>query len=157
MLFFVLFALGWGALFACFVRKSIFDFNLVGRQFNWSRRGIYGKKTGIIPLDQIKSAFVEISSSDNGSTYRPVLSTSQGPFPLINYFTGGSKRRYESIAAAINAALQTNPAEAMDEQILALATSGQWIEAIEMTRKRYGYDLEQAQQFVDGIIKQRGA
>jgi hypothetical protein len=76
---------------------------------------------------------------------------------LINYFTGGSKRRYESIAAAINAALQTNPAEAMDEQILALATSGQWIEAIEMTRKRYGYDLEQAQQFVDGIIKQRGA
>jgi hypothetical protein len=89
-LFFALFALGWGALFSCFVKKSIFDFDLVGRQFNWSRRGSYGKKEGVIPLDQIKSAFVEISSSDNGSTYRPVLSTSQGPFPLMNYFTGGS-------------------------------------------------------------------
>ncbi len=151
----VLFALLWGAVFSIFVRKNTFNFDLVNRQLAWTRRSIYGTKAGIMPFSQIKGAIVEtFCSGEGGPSYRPALSTDQGTFPLMNYYAGGTSKTYERIVAAINAALQTNPVPAMEEKILELATSGQWVAAIEMTRKRYGYDLAQAKQFVDGLTKQ---
>jgi len=40
----------------------------------------------------------------------------------------------------------------LDDEILRLAQSGQTLPAIEMTRKRYGYSLAQARQFVQDLI-----
>ena len=137
VLFFLLFSVGWAAIFACFVKKVSYDFDLVNRQLKWSRRGLYGKKEGVMSLDDIRGATVDTRwSSDSGRTYCPVLSTSNGMFPLLNYYNT-DKSEYERIAAAINAALKANPAAAMDDEILELLSQGdsQWLAAIQMVQK----------------------
>ena len=153
VLFFLLFSLVWAGLFAFVVKKVTYDFDLVGRRLAWSRRGLYGKKEGTISLDDIRGATVDSQwSSDSGRTYCPVLSTTNGMFPLLNYYNT-HKYEYERIAAAVNAALKANPAAAMEDEILKLISQGdsQWLSAIQMVQKRYGYDLPQARQFVDAL------
>jgi hypothetical protein len=155
VVFSVFFSLVWGAVFSIFVRKSAFNFDLVNRELSWTRRSIYGTKAGIIPFSQIKGALVEIFSSGNSSsTYRPALSTDQGTFPLMTYYTR-DKSEYERIATAINAALKANPVSAMEDEILELLSQGdsRRLLVIQMVRERYGYDLLQARQFVDTLTE----
>jgi hypothetical protein len=114
-----------------------------------------GKKEGGIAFDEIRGAKVDMFWMSGAPGYRPVLSTSQGTFPLLNYYTGGdfTKRDYEPLVAAINTALKADGASAMEDEILELVAQGQnqRLAAIRMVQQRYGYDLHHAQQFVDAL------
>lgn len=149
-----LFSLGWAALFACFVKRSVYDFDLLRRELVWSQRGIYGKKEGILPFDRIRSAVVHAFSSGDGTgtAYRAVLSLDKGVFPLTSYFDRNTED-HQRVVAAINKALKKNIASGLEDEILDLAASGRRIPAIQMVRKRYGYDLVEASKFVDGLIE----
>ncbi|MBN2578934.1 MAG: hypothetical protein JXB10_08080 [Pirellulales bacterium] len=156
LLFFILFAVGWDAVMLWFAKLSTFDFDLVHRQLYWRRRSVYRKKSGIIPFDQIRGASVDILPSGSGSSYRLVLSTVQGTVPVMDYYTGGGRsdaKEYERIAAVVNAALKTHPAAEMEDQILELLAGGHRLAAIQMAMQRYGYDLNQASQFVDSLTQ----
>ena len=74
---------------------------------------------------------------------RPLLGTIEGEEPA------------ESIRRAINDALHvtTTQAQQMETDILELARAGRTIDAIKLARTRYGYDLTQAKQFVDGLSR----
>ena len=145
----------WAARFLWITKRSTFEFDLVGRELTWRRVGVLRKDQGQIPFDQIRCAMVDIFSSSSGSSYRLALSTTQGIFPLMTYFTGGTftEREYERLAAAINAALKTKPADGMENDILDKAIAGQRFAAIQLAQKRYGYDLAQAKQFVDELLE----
>jgi hypothetical protein len=147
----------WAGLFLWITKRSIFEFDLIGRQLMWRRGGILRKEEGRIPFDQIRCAMVDAFSGDSGSccSYRLPLSTTDGIFPLMSYFSGGKfrEKEYERLAAAINAAIKTNPADGLERDILDKAAAGQRFAAIELAAKRYGCDLIQAKQFVDDLLK----
>jgi hypothetical protein len=158
LLVFTLVGLVWAGLFSLGVRKSTFDFDLLRRELAWTHRGIYRKRTGVLPFDRIKGAMVEVWQGDKMSSvlsYRPILTMTQGTFPLIGYFAGGSSARwkYDSVVATVNKALQTDAASQMDDEILEILAGGQRLAATEMVRKRFGYDLAQANAFVASLIK----
>ena len=158
--FAAVFTLIWSAIFSFVVKRGVYDFDLVGRRLLWSRRSIIGKKKGIIPFGNIRGAIVDISAGGGRqSTYRPALATTDGTFPLLTYHTGGkfTQRHYERIAAVINAALQANPASAMEDEILRLSSAGQTLAAIEMARKRFGFDLAEAHRFVEGLTERQAS
>ena len=147
----------WAALFLWITKRSTFEFDLIGRKLTWRRVGVLRKAEGQIPFEQIRCAMVDTFSGDRSSScsYRLALSTTQGIFPLMTYFTGGkfTEREYERLAAAINAALKTKPAEGMESDILDKAVAGERFAAIQLAQKRYGYDLAQAKQFVDELLE----
>jgi hypothetical protein len=149
----------WAALFLWITKKSTFDFDLIGRELTWRRVGVLRKSEGRIPFDQIRCAMVDIFSSSDSTSYRLALSTTQGIFPLMSYFTGGkfTEREYSRLADAINAALKMNPADGLESDILSKAAAGQIFAAIRLAQKRYGYDLAQAKQFVDELRERPSA
>lgn len=107
------FVLLWVGLAAWIVQSYRYDFDLVRRELVWSRRSIFRKKLGRIPLDEIRTARIDINPSATAQTsYRPALVTSHGSFPLLNGLTGGSKRQYEHIVEAINQVLPVNSSRA---------------------------------------------
>ena len=157
---FVGIALVWGGGVSFFAKRVTYDFDLVRRQLHWRRRSIYGTKEGLMPFDDIKCAWVEaIRSSDDdvGGTwmYCPALSTTHGKFPLLNFSTGGSYagQQFQRLADAINAALKASGATILEDEIRRLVSQGEGPAAVELARKRYGYDLLQAQQFIDSLAK----
>jgi hypothetical protein len=156
-LFFVLFAVGWDALLLWFAELSDFNFDLMERRLVWSRRNVFRKKAGIIPFDQIRGATVDILSSSNGTSYRLVINSQAGTVPVTSSYTGRGRpsvaKELGRIAETVNAALKTNPASEMEDQILALAAAGQRLAAVQLARQRYGGDLNRASRFVDELTK----
>jgi hypothetical protein len=146
----------WAALFLWITKRSVFEFDLIGRQLTWHRAGVFRREEGQMPFDQIRCAMVDVFCGDcgGGCSYRLALSTTQGIFPLMTYFTGSkpSERRYARLAAAINAAMKTNPADGLESDILEKAAAGQMFAAIRLAAKRYDLDLAQAKQFVDELV-----
>jgi hypothetical protein len=158
--FFLAFIIGWDAILLLFVKLSIFEFDLVERRLVWIQRGVYRKKGGTLPFDQIQGAKVDILSSGDGTSYRLALSTQQGTVPMMGSYTGHGRptvaKALGQIAAAVNEALKTNPASEMEDEILALASAGQHLAAVQMARQRFGWDLNQANKFVEGLTERLG-
>src|SRR5437016_3238962 len=55
---------------AILTRRSVFHFDLKTRQLTWSRRGLFGKRDGILAFDQIRGAIVQTINSEDGLSYR---------------------------------------------------------------------------------------
>lgn len=149
-----------GALFcfvigAIFTKRSEFDFDFVDRKLRWKRRGLFTNTRGVIPLDQIRSATLQSHwSSNDGRTYRIAVLTAAGDVPLTESYSAGEEKP-KRIRDAINTALQVSVGEGeqMENEILDLALAGRKIDAIALARQRYGYDLAQAKQFVEGLAR----
>ena len=108
IVFAVVFSGIWVAIFSFFVKRSHFEFDSSQRQLTWSRRGLFSKKGGVVPFDEIEKARVDIFAGSSGqSSWRPSLITKQGCIPLKPSYTGGgfARRESEKIAGAINALL----------------------------------------------------
>jgi hypothetical protein len=66
-------------------------------KLTYSRVGLLGRKSGEIHISEIYSVGVEeASGSKGGTTYRVVLQTKRGKFPLTNYFSSGYQSGYQS-------------------------------------------------------------
>ena len=102
-LFALLFSLFWLGTFSWLVRRLTFDFDLVRRELRWNQWSVFGTKSGVMPFAEIRRATIESGKSKGSLTYRPVLLTRHGTFPLLNYSTSGffAKRRFEHIVTAI--------------------------------------------------------
>jgi hypothetical protein len=137
---------------AVFTKRSEFDFDLVAKTLTWRRRGVFTNIGGVLPLDQIRSATVESESGDGGLTYRVALHTQAGTIPLAESYDG-NRAPADRVRAAINDALHLNldAHQQIETDILELALAGRKIDAIAMARQRYGYDLKQAKDFVEGL------
>ena len=139
---------------ALFTKRSVFDFDAVRRQLTWRRQGLLDAKGGIVPFDQIKYAVVQISTgSESGFSYRVALSTAAGDIPLTLSYDSYNDKQCDQIRMTINDLLQANIASEIENDILHMVESGRKIDAIKLTTKRYGYDLTQAKQFVEGLMK----
>jgi hypothetical protein len=139
---------------AVFTKRSTFDFDLAARTLTWRRRGIFTNIGGVVALDQIRCATVQSCNSGDGDlTYRVALLTqSAGEIALTDSYDG-NRELADRVRTAINDALEINldVNEQIETDILELARAGRKIDAIALTRKRYGYDLTQAKQFVDDL------
>jgi hypothetical protein len=138
-----------------FVKRAVFEFDLVRRELAWRRRGIFGERNGAVPLDRIRRAVVQSMNSSDGTTYRVALLTDDGDLPLTDAYSSGQSNK-KRISDTINRALnidQSDPQAAIEDEILDLARSGKKIEAIRLTRERYGYDLAKAKDFVEGLLQ----
>jgi hypothetical protein len=140
-----------------FTKRSEFDFDLVARKLTWRRRGLFTNIGGIVPLDEIRCATVQSrNDGDSGLTYRVVLlltrSGDRSEIPLTEPYDGNGLRA-EKVRSAINQALQIKlgPNQQMENDILELALAGRKIDAIALARTRYGYNLTQAKEFVEGL------
>jgi hypothetical protein len=136
-----------------FTQRSEFTFDFVARTLTWTRRNLFGRSGGVVPLRQVRRALLDVhDSSDGGPTYNVVLQTDAGPLELSAFHTSG-EARYIRIRDAINAALAvaSTEAEQSDAEILALALAGRKMDAVVLVRTRYGYDLAQAKAFVEGL------
>ena len=157
MCVFVLLAVVWVLLCGVFCKRSQFEFDLIRQQLVWNRWGLYGHKRGIVPFDQIQCASVQSSTGSSaeggGLSYRVALSTTQGCLPLTDSYSQGEAKQCERIRSTINSVLQSNNASESENDILALAAHGQKLAAIVLARERYGYDLTQARQFVEELLK----
>jgi hypothetical protein len=153
---FLVFIILWDALLLLFVKRSVFDFDLVERRLLWNRRSIYRNRGGMIPFAKIRGVTVDVLSGD-GTSYRLVLTTERETIPMMASYTGQGRpsvaKELGRIAAVVNAALKTNPAVEMEDKILELASSGNYVAAVQMARQRYGDDLNQARRFVDELMK----
>jgi hypothetical protein len=136
---------------AVFTKRSVFEFDLVQRQLRWKRGGLFGSSHGLVPFDQIRSATVQSLSGD-APTYRVAVLTHEGEIPLTDAYSAGSEPS-ESIRTAINKVLDAAPANEMENDIQELALGGRKIDAIRLARTRYGYDLAQAKEFVEGLLR----
>ena len=140
---------------AVFVKRAVFEFDLVRRELAWRRSGVFGQRGGVVPFDRIRRAVVQSMNSSDGTTYRVALLTEDGDLPITDAYSTGEAKK-QRISETINRALnveQVDPQTAMDDQILDLARSGKKIEAIHLTRERYGYDLAKAKDFVEGLLQ----
>lgn len=137
-----------------FTKRVEFHFDLVARELRWRRRGLFTNERGVVPLEQIRSASVESHSGGEGEqTYRVVLKTTGGPLPLTDSFSSGAGP-CNDMRDAINGTLKrpVDAARQAEEQIVELALGGRKLEAVELVRQRYGYDLARAREFVDGLV-----
>jgi hypothetical protein len=137
---------------AVFTKRSAFEFDLVRRRLTWSRRGLFTRAGGTLPIDEIRSATVQSLNNGDTPTYRVALLTAGGKIPLTDAYSGG-RQRADAIRSAINDALKLNVDAnvQVESDILELARAGRTIDAVKLTRERYGYDLAQAKQFVDEL------
>ena len=138
---------------AAFTNRSEFDFDLVAKQLTWRRRGLFTNAGGVVPFEQIRGANVEAHNDNDGDlTYRVVLRTENGTIPLTETYDG-IRERSDRIRTAIVEALtlDLDQNQQIESDILALALAGRKIDAITLARKRYGYDLAAAKQFVEGL------
>jgi hypothetical protein len=139
---------------AVFTKRSEFNFDFVQKNLTWRRRGLFTNTGGIVPLEQITRAAVESHQDDSVTTYRVVLKTAHGSVPLTDSYAS-NRDTADRIRTAINDALKltldTN--EQIETDILDLALAGRKIDAIALARQRYGYDLTQAKQFVEGLTR----
>jgi hypothetical protein len=134
-LFAAILALVWLVIPSWFVRKLTFDFDLVQKELRWYQWSLWGKKSGAIPFREIRHATLDESYSDSGLMFRPVLLTLDGRFPLLNYSTNGffTRRRFERIVVAINAALgRSAPRDAKDD-LDVTAEEGRLARTVHMT------------------------
>ena len=153
VLFFLLFSVGWAAIFALFVKRVTYDFDLLNRRLAWSRRGLYGKKEGIMSLDDIRGVTVDTRwSSDSGRTYCPVLSTSNGMFPLLNYTTPTNRTTSELRPPSTRHSRRTRqrPWTTRSSNFYRRATRNGF-RPFRWCKSDYGYALPQARQFVDAL------
>ena len=139
---------------AFFTKRSEFRFDRAARLLTWRRRGLFTRVGGVLPFDQVRRALVDAhADGDGGPTYAIVLATDAGRIPLTDAYWSGARAKYDAIRDAINATLSvaTTADEQVETEILELALAGRKIDAVALARKRYGYDLAQAEQFVDGL------
>jgi hypothetical protein len=139
---------------AVFTKRSEFNFDFVQKNLTWRRRGLFTNTGGIVPLEQITRAAVESHQDDSVTTYRVVLKTAHGSVPLTDSYSS-NRETADRIRTAINDALKltSTPSEQIETDILDLALAGRKIDAIALARQRYGYDLTQAKQFVEGLTR----
>ena len=140
-----------------FTKRSEFAFDFVTKQLAWRRRGLFTRAAGVVPLAEVREAFVQINPSrDNGMPmYRLAVRTDGGVVPLTDAFDTDEvkpNRVRDRINAALNVTA-TDPAQLAESAILELALAGQKIEAIKLARLHYGYELAEAKAFVEGLSK----
>ena len=135
-------------------KRSEFDFDLVGRKLHWKRRGLFTNTGGVLPLDQIRHASIESISSDGDLSYRVVLHTSSQTIPLTDSYDN-DREKADRVRAAINDALKLNldADKQIENDILEMAIAGRKIDAITLARQRYGYNLTEARDFVEGLTQ----
>jgi hypothetical protein len=138
-----------------FTKRSEFHFDFIARELRWKRRGLFTNQVGAVPFDQIRSAAIETNTDGEGSdTTRPVLKTASGVLGITDA-SSSNTARHRQICDAINRALgvSRDTAKEIETQILEYALAGKKMEAIKLARSRYGYDLGQAKEFVEGLSK----
>ncbi len=95
---------------AYITRRSVFSFDLVRRELEWSRTSIFGRKAGVVPFHQIKGAHLDSMRDNRGRPeYRVTLSLMDGELPLANMFWRGTPDSYQNVCDAINGALGRSP------------------------------------------------
>lgn len=137
---------------AIFTKRSVFEFDLVNRQLRWKRGGLFGSRHGLVPFNLIRSATVQSLNSSGTHTYRVAVLTKEGEIPLTDAYSTGVEQP-ERIRTAINSVLNAAPANQIENDILEMALAGRKIDAIQLARTRYGYDLAQAKEFVEGLLR----
>ena len=107
----------------------------------------------MVPFEQIRYAWTECSSDGDGDTFGVTLKTDAGPLSLSPFFSSGQSR-FDRIREAINRALDVRFSDAATTapDILELVLSGKKRDAVNLARKRYGYDMTQAREFVEGLV-----
>lgn len=88
--------------------KRDFQFDKAARKLTWRRRFLLSQRGGEMPFEDITDAVVEARNlGDNGGkAYRLVLKTAQGPLPVCDAYTTGTKAACETAAARIREILR---------------------------------------------------
>jgi hypothetical protein len=137
---------------AIFTKRSFFEFDLVNRQLRWKRGGLFSRHHGLVPFDLIRRATVQSLGAGDTPTYRVAMLTKEGEIPLTDAYSSGIEAP-DRIRTAINNILNAAPPNEMENDIQEMALAGREIDAIRLARERYGYDLTQAKEFVEGLLR----
>ncbi|HVU38519.1 MAG TPA: hypothetical protein VHC95_09300 [Opitutales bacterium] len=91
-----------------FFSKRDFQFDKAARKLTWRRRLLLSQRGGEMPFADITDAVVEVRNlGDNGGkAFRLVLKTAQGPLPVCDAYTTGTKAACETAAARIREILR---------------------------------------------------
>jgi len=88
-----------------FTQRSVFHFDPAARRVVWRRTGLFTRKGGEIPFEQIRCALVQtLDSGGDGPSYRAALMTDAGEVPLTDAYCGNITPS-EQARDAINAVL----------------------------------------------------
>jgi hypothetical protein len=141
------------------IGRSSFTFDQLQQQLTWKRTGIFGSKSGVVPLAQIRWAYVEhdsnqLSQSRQQPNARLALELEEGSLPFSGVYSG-SDLQWERARDAINEFLGRQPGEGAagrpDDDIRKLVQAGQLVEAIKLVRERLDCSLEEAKSIVDDV------
>jgi len=152
--FFGALAAGLAFLFAVavFGERSTFCFRRQERRVVWSRKGLLGRKGGVLPFAQIRKALIQTGrSSEQSGTCRVTLLTDAGELPLSRFYHGGEKGKCEEIARAIRTVLEQRRDSLIEDSIVELVVAGNKIEAVKLAREHYGMSLTEARSFVEKL------
>lgn len=79
-------------MFAVVFKKIRFEFNRAKGRLEWSQRGVFSRKGGVVPLSEIENVIFKISHSDPGEVeYIVFIITTRGKMPK-NVFTTNEKQ-----------------------------------------------------------------
>ena len=138
------------------VNRCVFIFDLAHRQLTWSRAGLFGRKGGLVPFDQLTGAVVEVmsdpSTKDRRLSHRLAVKTRTGEIPLTaGYYSGLKGKSFDEIRDTINRALgksAISPERANDDEVHAMIADMQSDDAIKLVQERRGCSLLEARQIV---------
>jgi hypothetical protein len=96
---------------AYITKRSVFTFDLVRRQLEWSAASLFGRQGGIVPFHEIECARIATVSDNRGRPeYRVLLSLPDSELPLANMYWRGSEQTYRKVCDTINRAIGKSPA-----------------------------------------------
>ena len=142
---------------AVFTRRTVFVFDLVQQQVSWSRRSLFGWKSGTLAMGRITGCIVQMMQMDREApTYRLTLASPDGDLPLTETYSSGSVAARQKMREVIHAALglPTPEPEAkpdIDDQVKALLTNGRLIAAVKLIRDTRGGSLKEAKEYVESL------
>ena len=135
-----------------FLRRIVIQFDRRIGLATWKRWSVAGTTGGAIPLSDIKDVVTEPLPGNHGTTYRVVLVTSDGRWPLTDYYVG-NLYSCNKVTEALLAFLSLPPkpdASSFAENLRYLVDSGKKIEAIKLVRQQRTLSLAEAQALIQG-------
>lgn len=145
---------GFGFLLACGGlllfkwERTVFDTR--GQRIRWSKQSLLSTRKGEIPFSAVERLLIDTTRSETAvSTARLVLQTGSERLPLTAHYSRSraawlpTKRRIEQILGL--------PQCSLEEDLRALKTQGQVIEAVMLLRQERGLGLREAKEEVERL------
>lgn len=157
MLGFIICFFGFVVLF----EKYRFEFCSATGRLEWSQRGLFSSKGGIVPLSEIENVILKTHSDEGDLHYIVFLTTARGKMPRNVYGTNEkqirvtnasvSKEEAEKISNLIRRTLGKSDVDIIEESIREMVKAGRIIDACKLAEEHYNVNITEARKRIDQI------